>query len=266
MTDSAKRIDLPTVAGIAAVAYVLTTLCHEGLGHGGACLAVHGKPEAWGAYYFNCSEDGLPAMAGRIVAAAGSTVNLILAAVLGLLIGADLKRPGRHGSWTVFLWLLFAVNAFTWAGYYLFSGVAGIGDWGPDGVLKGIANPWLWRAVMAVGGMAIYVWLTRIAMRWLGRIGGDFEAARAISWTAYVTGGILAILIGLRNPEGWWIVIFSSMASSLGGTSGLAWGVRWARNPENPVEFDLPRNWLWIGAGLVAAALYAWYFGPTLKL
>ncbi len=182
------------------------------------------------------------------------------------MVAADVKRPGRHGAGSVFLWLLFVVNAFTWAGYYLFSGVAGIGDWGEDGVLKTVSNPLIWRGVMAIGGMAVYVWLTRLAMRWLGRLTGDFKAARTLSWTAYATGGVLAILIGLRNPEGWWIVIFSSMASSLGGTSGLLWGVRWARNPENGVDFDLPRNGLWIGAGVVAAALYAWYFGPTLKL
>ncbi|MEI9904062.1 MAG: hypothetical protein WDN06_08795 [Asticcacaulis sp.] len=84
MTETTQRIDLPTVAGIAALAYVLTTLCHEGLGHGGACVLVGGHPTAWGAYYFDCDEDGLPSLAGRIVAAAGSTVNLILAVILGL--------------------------------------------------------------------------------------------------------------------------------------------------------------------------------------
>lgn len=265
MTET-RRIDIFTVAGIAAVAGVITTLLHEGLGHGGMCVLIHGKPLAWGAYYFDCGEDGLPAMAGRIVAAAGSTVNLILAGLLGLAVAADLKRPGKHGAWTVFLWLMFCVNAMTWAGYYLFSGVAGIGDWGEEGVLKTVSNPLIWRGVMAIGGMAIYVWLTRLAMRWLGKITGDFKAARGLSWTAYATGGIVAILIGLRNPEGWWIVVFSSMASSLGGTSGLLWGVRWARTDAPGLDFALPRNGLWIGLGVVAAALYAWYFGPTLKL
>ncbi len=264
MTET-RRIDIFTVAGIAAVVEVITTLLHEGLGHGGMCLLVHGRPLAWGAYYFDCGEDGLPAMAGRLVAAAGSTVNLIMAAILAVLLAANVRRPGTHGGWTVFLWLMFSVNAMTWAGYYLFSGVAGIGDWSEDGVLRDIAHPLIWRGVMAAGGMAIYVWLTRWAMLRLGAIAGDFKPAQAISWTAYVTGGLVAILIGLRNPEGWWIVVFSSMASSLGGTSGLLWGIRWAKTDAPGIDFALPRNWLWIAAGIVAAALYAWFFGPTLK-
>ena len=260
-----KRVDIPTLAGMAAVVEVVSTLLHEGLGHGGACLMVHGKALVWGAYYFDCGEDGLPMMAGRIVAAAGSTINLIVAAIFAILLAGAMKNPGKRGAGVVFLWLMMAVNFMTWAGYYLFSGVSGIGDWGEEGVLRGIDNPLVWRGVMAIGGMAIYVFLTRLAMKSLGRITGDFSAARAITWTAYVTGGVVAILIGLRNPQGWWIVIFSSMASSLGGTSGLAWGVRWART-EATSDFALQRNWLWIAAGLIAAGLYAWYFGPSLKL
>ena len=55
MTTESKRIDFVTVACLAAVAYVVTTAVHEGGGHGGACLAVGGKPIAWGAYYFDAA-------------------------------------------------------------------------------------------------------------------------------------------------------------------------------------------------------------------
>lgn len=267
MTDT-KRVNLFTVAGIAALAYVVTTLAHEGLGHGGACLAVHGKAMAWGAYYFECETKGLADWAGRAVNAAGNTVNLILALIFATILKADLANPRRHGSWTVFLWLMFTINAYTWAGYFLFSGVAGIGDWGThdDAVLHDVPNAWLWRAVMAIVGMGLYLWLVRVSAGLLARIvGGDrMDLARKLSWTAYLTGGIVAILIGLLNPVGFMIVLISSMASSLGGTSGLFWGMRLMKRDTKGVDFDLGLNVVWIGLGVVAAVAYAFLLGPTI--
>ena len=265
-----RRVDIFTVAGIAAVAEVVTTLLHEGLGHGGACLLVHGRPLGWGAYYFDCGEDGLPVWAVRAVAAAGSTVNLAVAALLLPVLDARLKASGRHGAGTVFLWLMVAMNAFTWAGYFFFSGAAGIGDWGPDGVLKGVSQPLVWRIPMAVIGMGLYLGLARfLATRLTTLTGSAHEATmRAISWTAYATAGVVAILVGLLNPQGLIIVLISSMASSLGGDSGLFWGLWWrdrARAGEG-LDFGLPRSWMWIIAGIAATGLFAWYFGPTLKL
>jgi hypothetical protein len=261
----AKRVDILTIAGIAALAYVLSTLAHEGLGHGGACLAVGARPVAWGAYYFDCNTDGLAVWAGRQVSATGSTVNLGLCLIMAVLLGRDLKTPDTHGAWTVFLWLMFAINAFTWAGYFLFSGIAGIGDWGPDGVLKGVADPLIWRAGMAIIGAGLYVWLAKVGADFLGRIvgGGRLDLARRISWTAYVTGAVVSVLIGLLNPIGFLIVLISSMASSLGGTSGLFWGFRMMKRDTVGVAFDLPRQWVWIILGALAAIAYAACLGRS---
>lgn len=270
MTESTKRFDVLTVIGLAATAYVVTTLLHEGLGHGGACVAVGGKPMAWGAYYFDCTTQGLPDWAYRAVAAAGNTVNLVVACLMGLILNGRLKDPQTpRGAGTVFLWLMFCLNGFTWAGYFLFSGIAGIGDWGveKDAVLYGVANQTVWRIVMTIFGGAAYFLLVRSAGNLLGRlIGGDNrQTGRWLAWTAYFTGGILAFLIGLMNPVGFVIVLISSLASSLGGTSGLWWLHRFMR-PQPEAAFALTRNWLWIVLGVVAAAAYAVVFGPTLKL
>ncbi len=270
MTDtSTPRVSIWTVAGIAGVAYVLTTLAHEGGGHGGMCLAVGGHPIAWGAYYFDCDSHGLPEWTRRAVAAAGSTVNLILCGLFALLLSADLKREGKHGAWTVFLWLMYAINGYTWAGYFFFSGIAGIGDWGtgPEGVLYGLSWALVARVVMAAGGIGIYVWLARQGANFLGRItGGDhFGAAQTISYAAYITGGIAAISIGFLNPLGWIIVLESSVASSLGGTSGLFWGIRMMKRDLKGVDFDLPFNLIWLVLGAIAIGVYAVVFGPSLK-
>ena len=74
--DSAgdEVIDRLTIVGVAAFAYVLTAFFHEGVGHGGACLAVGGHPLAGGAYYFDC--ETLEAIADRLssTTARGATV------------------------------------------------------------------------------------------------------------------------------------------------------------------------------------------------
>jgi hypothetical protein len=270
ITDAkpAPRIHLLTVAGIAALAYVLSTWAHEGGGHGGMCVALGGKPAVWGAYYFDCDYGAMPEWGRRAVAAAGSTANLILCLLFSLALNADLKRTGKHGGWTVFLWLMAAVNGFEWAGYYMFSGVANIGDWstGRDGVLYGLSWALPARIVMAAGGFAVYVWLARTFANQLGRItGSNMTAARKICFTAYVTGGLVAVSIGFLNPMGWVIVLISSAASSLGGTSGLFWGFRLMKRDLKGVDFDLPLNLVWIGLGIVAAVVYAVVFGPSLK-
>lgn len=261
-----RRFDYPTLIALAALAYVLTTLLHEGAGHGGACLALGGRPVAWGAYYFDC--DRPAGLTTQLVAAAGSTVNLIIALVIGPLLTARLAETSRpRGAGTVFLWLMFCLNAFTWAGYFLFSGLAGIGDWGTgtSGVLSSVSHPLPWRVGMAVFGGLAYFALGRVAGRLLGRIlgGDDKQTGRKLAWTAYFTGGVLALLIGLLNPVGVIVVLISSLASSIGGTSGLSWLHGYMR-PEPPANFALERSWPWTIAGAVAAAAYAWWLGPSI--
>ena len=41
---SAAALHLPTVIAIALVAYALTNVAHEGIGHGGMCVAMGGEP------------------------------------------------------------------------------------------------------------------------------------------------------------------------------------------------------------------------------
>jgi hypothetical protein len=266
--DHTNRINILTVAGLAAVAYVVSTMAHEGLGHGGTCLLTGAHLQSWGAYYVECDAKAQPDWVFRAVAAAGSTVNLILALLFGGLVSARLAQPGRRGSWTVFLWLMFSVNAFTWAGYFCFSGVAGLGDWGdgPDAFLYQVPNALIWRIAMFVCGLAIYIWLARLSMRFLARIvGNQIGAARKISLTAYATGGLLGLCVGLMNPVGIVIVLISSLASSLGGTSGLMWGLRMLRGEPVEADYDLPFNIVWLVLGVVAAAGFAVILGPTLK-
>lgn len=264
--NASTRMDLPTIIAIAALESVFETFLHEGLGHGGACLALGHTVREWGAYYLDCNT-GASVMDARLVAAAGSTVNLIMALISYPLVKAVLKKPGEaRGPFDVFLWLFFAMNGFTWAGYFLFSGVANIGDWSTDGVLQGVANTGAIRIAMAVFGGLVYFLIGRAAGRLLGQlIGGESKKpGRRLAWTAYITQGVVAVLIGLLNPVGMLIVLISSAASSFGGGSGLMWLAQFIR-PEPDNGFALKRSWGWILTSAVAVAGYAAVLGPSLK-
>ena len=265
-------IDRLTVAAIAALAYVLTAFFHEGVGHGGMCLAVGGHPSAWGAYYFDCDTRGLPASRFRLVAAAGSTVDLILCGVFAALFAQRVAAPGPKGAWTLFLWIVTAVNGLTWAGYFMFSGLADIGDWSTaaDGVLGGGLSPGVVisaRIAMVVGGVLAYLALSLGAGRMLARLvgGGRADRARRVAFTTYIAGGVTAVLISLANPIGLVITILSAAASSLGGTAGLFWTVRMMPKSTVAADWSLPRSWPWIAVGGVAVAVYAVVWGPSLR-
>src|SRR6187402_1620702 len=108
MSDQAKRHDLPTMIAIAAIAGVVSTQLHEALGHGGTCLALGGRIAEWGAFYVNCDVPAVaPPMIARLVAAAGSTINLLTALVAFALLRAT---PERRPRARFFWWLMFAIG------------------------------------------------------------------------------------------------------------------------------------------------------------
>jgi hypothetical protein len=159
------------------------------------------------------------------------------------------------------------------AGYLLFSGASGQGDLGTtsDGALYGAAPEWLWRAALFVLGGLAYRAVTRLAVRAIephasGTGERRIATARRVALISYVTGGAVAIVIGLFNPQGIVIVVMSAVASSLGGTVGLLFMMGWLERhravPGPGLYFG--RSWAWIAAGLVVTLAYGALFGPTL--
>lgn len=267
--DRTSRINILTIAGLAAVAYAVTTAAHEGLGHGGMCLVGGGHANAWGAYYFDCDARDRPDWVFRAVAAAGSTVNLILGLLFGAWLKVDLQGRGRRGAWTIFLWLMSTINLFDWAGYYIFSGISGVGDWGEvdSAVLHGIPNALAMRVGMAAAGIVLYFFMIRRSAGTLSQIigGRKPQAARSICWTAYATGGLLGLGVGLLNPLGFTIVLMSSLASSLGGTFGLLRTPYRIKDEPFDTDCNIPFNIVWLILGVIAAGSFAFLLGPTLK-
>lgn len=259
--------DTLTVAGLAVLAYAAANVLHEGLGHGGACVLVGGAPRLLSSVSFDCAAP-TPG-AERVVAAAGTIVNLVAG---GLAAWAYRRVPSRGAGLRFFLWLFATINLMQGFGYFLFSGVGRIGDWAE--VMAPVQPEWIWRIGLAIVGGALYYVTTIRAFRALaGFIAGQpsdrVPIAKRLSLLAYATGVGLYIVAGVLNPGGALLLLVSAAASSLGGTSGLAWGPQTLRAPHDwpstPAPTRIARDGGVVAAAVVVALLFIGVLGPGIR-
>jgi hypothetical protein len=256
--------DLPTVTAIALVAYAVSNVLHEAVGHGGACLALGGKPLVLSSVHFDCGEEAMTALALRGVAAGGTIANFIAGTLaLAVFKATDpLRKP--HAAY--FLWLFTTLNLLSGAGYFLFSAVGGIGDWAD--VARGAMPPLVWRPAMGVFGGALYFLLARQSAQGLRSLVGSGELSmrrsKRLTVPAYIAGGLLYCLSGLFNPVGPILIAISAAASSFGGASGLLWLTQFLRGGEHAATpaAALDRNYFWIVAGCLVSLIFVAILGP----
>jgi hypothetical protein len=270
--EAGKTVAKPdwlTVAAIAVVAHALSVSIHEALGHGGTCVAVGCVPRLLTTTQFQGNEDSLPKLAVDAISAGGSVANLVAAAIAILLLRRH-SGPARTGWF--FLWLFATVNLLAATGYPLYSGLANIGDWA--NIVRGLKPAWLWRLVLAAIGAFSYWFATRWAMGRLGRrlwgAGSRVPAAYRYTLVSYTAMAALAIVGGMFEPGGAFLVLISAAAASLGGASALAWGPQLLQDPhlgESPEEpLQVPRDARWIIAAALVALAFVAVLGPGLSL
>lgn len=258
-----SRPDLLTVTAIALVAYAASNVVHEAVGHGAACIALGGKPLVLSSVHFECGDEAMGALARRGVSAAGTIVNFVAGAFA--LAALKITNPRQKPHTAYFLWLFTTLNLLMGAGYFLFSGVGGIGDW--VAVARGTMSPFIWRPVMAIFGGALYFLLARRSAHWLrSLVGSDEQSIRRgklLTVPAYVAGGVLFCLSGLFNPLGPIMIAISAAAASFGGASGLLWLTEFPLRGEHSAEpAELHRSYVWIVAGCVVSLIFVAILGP----
>ncbi len=259
----ATKPDLLTIAAIAIVATVIADFIHEGLGHGGMCVATGGRPLVLSTVHFECSPDT------RLVAAGGPLANLIF----GALCWAAARVVKRSASWRYFFWLLMTFNLFAAGGYFLFSGIGNIGDWAE--VVAGWQPAWTWRVGLAALGIVTYFFVfVPLSLRELRPFLGEDPKirvlrARRLTVTPYLASGGLACLAGALNPVGPLLILISAAAASFGGQSGLAWMWTLLYGPRIPSsDFQMPeinRSRGWIIAAVLLAIGFIAGLGPGVR-
>jgi hypothetical protein len=260
-----QRVDMWTLVGLALLLLPLLTVGHELLGHALTCVASGHHSSELGAYYVECPHTG--PWSRRIVAMAGTCVDVLLA-LLAYVAWLKTSRPLPRLVW----WIVFTVKGMVAAGYWMFSGVTNLGDWGPamGGGIGPLPWPWLWRAVMFVVGLYVYIEVVRRAIRMMVAMLGGGEQARMtrrnIAMSIYLVGGVSAVLVSLFNPLGIVITLMSALASSFGGTAGL-FNVAYSRRSDMPPrDFVIGRHYAILIAGVLTTIAFALVLGPTISL
>jgi len=243
---------------------MLGNILHEGLGHGGACMLSGGHPLALSSVDFECSADT------RLVMAGGTLVNL-LAGALFFVLGRLVSR--QHPRLKFFLWLAMAVNLFSGTGYFLFSGIGGIGDW--NDFVRGLGPQLPWRIGLTVLGVLTYAaaaWVNLMELRpFIGSDGQRYSRAWPMLTVAYSTGGIVMCIAGAFNPRGAILILISAAASTFGGSSGLLWATQWLKSKsvvslgsiERPIVIH--RSWLWTVLAAVTTITFVAVLGPSIR-
>jgi hypothetical protein len=252
-----------TIAAIAIAAMVIADFIHEGLGHGGMCVATGGQPLVLSTVHFECSADT------RLVAAGGTLANLIF----GALFWGAARAVKQSAPWRYFFWLLMTFNLLDAGGYFLFSGIGNFGDWAA--VVAGWQPPWAWRVgLVALGAVTYFLLFVPLCLRELRPfLGKDAEIrvrrARQLTLVPYLTAGVLSCAAGALNPVGPILILVSAAAASFGGHSGLAW--MWTllygpRFPSSALQMpEIERNRGWMIAAVVLAIVFIAGLGPGVK-
>ena len=232
-----------TIISMAIVATGITVLLHEGLGHGVTSWLRGGVPtELTSNHLSSLHED-------RWVEAGGTLVNLAAGALAILATHA----AGARANLRYFCWLLAAHNLFSGAGYFMFSGIFGFGDW--QQVIQGLPHQALVRTVMAIFGLVLYVfvaWLLAIAVRPFCSIRSDYNV---ISRLPYLASCIFSCAAGAFDPLGIKLLLVSTIPAAFGGSSGMLWldGMIPRPLPQSPLVVGRQPAW-WIVAAIFGIA------------
>lgn len=259
----ATRPDLLTISALAVIATIITSVIHEGVGHGGMCVATGGIPVGLSSVHFQCSAET------RLVAAGGTLANL----VFGALFWGMMRLAKRSASWRYLLWLLMTFNLLDAGGYFLFSGVGNIGDWAA--VVEGMRPPWMWRVGLTVlGGVTYFVVFVPLTLRALRPfVGSDSQIrvcrARLLTVAPYLVCGILSCAAGALNPVGPMLILISAAAASFGGKSGMAWMWTLLRNPRitsSELQMsEIKRSWSWIAGAAILTIGFMTILAPGIN-
>lgn len=168
-----------------------------------------------------------------------------------------------------FLWVFGGFNLFN-VGYLVFSALAGGGDWG--NVILGLTPSWLWRLVIGLGGIVLYV----IAFRWLASFliafvtSGEISSndRRRLVWPAYLAGGAVLTIAAVLNPISPSLILISGVGASFGLNLGFLFLPALVASSERSQAENIspiPFSPGWTIVALVISALFIGIIGPGIR-
>ena len=253
--------DWPTLAALGALAFAVTDVTHEALGHGLATLAVGGKA----VLLTTCNFDSAGPYS-RWIPAAGGLLNLAVG-LASLVISGSIT--GRHPRCRVLLVLVSAFNLFFAFGYPAYSGIARFGDWAA--VISGREPQWLWRSLLIVVAVTGYYGSMRLLARPLAPFLGDSpQTSRRLARLTripYIAAIILACLAASFNPGGWHTMLTAGLpaAAAAFGLTQMDHFVNTSRSERPEAIGPIQRSHLWIAAAIIVSIFFGAVLGPGIR-
>ena len=242
-----------TIISMAVLASAAATLLHEGVGHGAiAWLRGDVPTELTSNHLSTLTPD-------RWVSAGGTLANLI-AGVIALVAA---RAVGNRANLRYFLWILAALNLLPGAGYFLFSGIIGIGDW--QAVIDGLPHQGLLRTVMTIFGAVLYVFVVRILAIAVRPFCSRRSTYNTVGRLPYYAACLFSCAAGALDPLGMKLFFISTVPAAFGGSSGLMWADSFL--PAEPLERTLlvSRQPAWWIAAVVLGVGYIVILGRGIQ-
>jgi hypothetical protein len=200
-----------TIMSMAVIASALATLLHEGVGHSVVAWLRGDVPTELTSNHLSSLRPD------RWVDAAGTLVNLMVGA--GSLLAS--RSAGDRANIRYFFWILAALNLLPGAGYFLFSGIIGFGDWFE--VIAGLPYQVPLRIGMAVFGAGLYLLIVRLLAVSVRPFVSDRRAYNTVGRLPYYAACLFSCAAGALDPLGLKLLFTSTIPAAFGGSSGLMW-------------------------------------------
>jgi hypothetical protein len=200
-----------TVVSMAIIAMGAAVLLHEGLGHGVTAWVRGDVPTELTSNHLSSLRDD------RWVEAGGTLVNL----AVGTMALFSSHSAGNRANLRYFCWIFAAKNFFPGAGYFMFSGIFGFGDW--EEVIRGLPYQAAWRVGMSIFGVALYVVVARLLAVAVRPFVSRRDEYNAVGRLPYLAGCLFSCAAGALDPLGLKLFLVSTVPAAFGGSSGMLW-------------------------------------------
>jgi hypothetical protein len=226
------------LAAFGFIAYYLTVMWHEIVGHGAMMVAFGARHLVLTSNSMDSNDPVISTLfstdaAERLVAINGSVANVALGAALYPLL-SWLERRDASIEWRFFAWLMIAVNLFFGASYVAFSGVSGVGDWA-DAIYRWPAQ-WTWRWIEVIAGVVLCVAVTRLMATRLRAFPGGLAR---LTLVPYISASILYSVASLSDPNPRTMIIATLPAAFI-GQGVLLFAPLFAHRGRSGLPFEQP--------------------------
>ena len=238
---------------MALIASGMATLLHEGVGHGVTAWLRGDIPTELTSNHLSTLRPDLWVDAG------GTLVNLIVGA--GSLVAS--RRAGDRANIRYFFWILAALNLLPGAGYFMFSGIFGFGDWYQ--VILGLPHQVALRIGMTVFGAGLYVLVVRLLAVSVRPFAPNRRAYNVAGRFAYYAAGLFSCAAGALDPLGLKLLFVSTIPAAFGGSSGLMWADELMPRAAPEQELVVHRAPAWWIAAVVLGTCYIVFLGRGIQ-